>query len=124
MSAIRRILLTLRRFLGWLWSGAKPRPALEPQLMYEQVEDLPEVLRPDIFYVAGEAPHFWAAAMLCPCGCDAPIHLNLIPQQHPSWRVTLRDGRFVSATPSVWRTRGCRSHFFVRDGRIEWCRSE
>ncbi|WP_425373246.1 DUF6527 family protein, partial [Klebsiella pneumoniae] len=23
--------------------------------------------------------------------------------------------------PSIWRTTGCRSHFWVRIGRIHWC---
>jgi len=34
-----------------------------------------------------------------------------------------RDGT-ITLKPSVWRTKGCRSHFLVRNSRIDWCRSE
>ncbi|WP_366931770.1 DUF6527 family protein [Paraburkholderia xenovorans] len=41
--------------------------------------------------------------------------------------VTTPSGSLASATPartlapSVDRTVGCKSHFFVRGGRIQWC---
>lgn len=122
MSVLRQIRSAIFRFFGRVRRSPKARPT--PRIAYERVEDFPEALRPATFYVAGDDPHVWAAAMLCPCGCGATIHLNLIPQQHPCWSVRIRDRRFVSVTPSVWRTKGCQSHFFVRDGRIEWCRPE
>src|SRR5438477_8035918 len=36
------------------------------RIRYERVEDFPERLQPATLYVAGEEPHMWRAAMLCP----------------------------------------------------------
>ena len=85
-------------------------------------EDLPEALQSAHIYLIGEEGLAWQAAMLCPCGCDATIQLSLIKRDRPSWsQTTDSDGR-VTLTPSVWRTTGCHSHFFVRNGRIVWAR--
>ena len=86
----------------------------------ERVEDLPENLKPLRLYVAGERRNEWAAAMLCPCGCEETIQLNLLEQVRPRWRV-LEAELGPSLEPSVWRRQGCRSHFFLRSGQIEWC---
>lgn len=84
------------------------------------VEELPQDLRTGTIYVIGEEGHIWSVALLCPCGCGETIHLNVLPETRPRWRVkSHRDGR-VSLTPSVWRTTGCRSHFFVREGVVDW----
>ena len=34
---------------------------------------------------------------------------------------TFQSDGSVSLMPSVWRQKGCRSHFFLRHGRIDWC---
>lgn len=85
------------------------------------VDDVPRVVVPGTLYIAGENGHTWFASMRCPCGCKATIQLNLLPDTRPCWTLsTQKDGR-VSLSPSVWRKIGCRSHFFVRRGRVEWC---
>ena len=56
----------------------------------------------------------------CPCGCGRRIDLNLVQTQHPSWSAKLRNGR-ITLAPSIWLTADpCRSHFFVRNSKIEW----
>ncbi len=89
------------------------------------VDELPVRLEPKLVYLVGEGDQLWCAALLCPCGCAAVIQLNLVASTRPVWcvhrhshtdRVTLR--------PSIWRTQGCRSHFFLRDGCIEWCTAQ
>ena len=97
--------------------------AEEPRFRYERVEEFPDSLKPFTIYVAGEEPHLWAAAMLCPCGCGDVIELNLLKDASPCWSVRLHADGSVSLVPSVWRRRGCRSHFFVRYSRIEWYRA-
>ena len=47
---------------------------------------------------------------------------NLLAQASPCWTVRHHRDDAVSLMPSVWRTNGCRSHFFVRNSRIDWCR--
>jgi hypothetical protein len=83
--------------------------------------DLPRVLVPGVVYVLGENGYRWSAAFRCPCGCGATVQLNLLPEARPRWTLTVHDDRSVSLRPSVWRNAGCRSHFVMRHGRIEWC---
>lgn len=85
-------------------------------------EDTPEKLEACVLYVIGIPPHEWSVAMLCPCGCQAIIQLNLLKQTRPCWElIHNRDGS-VSLSPSVWRQTGCRSHFFLKHSHIEWCK--
>ena len=104
------------------WAGAKT--ARGPRVRCEHVEDFPDSLKPGALYIAGQEPHLWAAALLCPCGCGDVIHLNLLKDASPSWTLRRHRNRSVTVMPSVWRTKGCRSHFFIRNSRIEWCRFE
>lgn len=103
----------------WLLARALQR---KPQLFrYVRVDEFPDALERLTIYLAGEGDHLWAAAMICPCGCGESIDLNLLGQIHPSWRVQEHEDGLVSLAPSVWRQKGCRSHFLVQHGRITWC---
>jgi hypothetical protein len=106
-------------FLSWLRSFRLPAGAPDP---YEvlHVEEEPDQLRPRALYAVGENRHFWHVTFVCPCGCGETISLNLLPDDSPRW--VLHDPpEGPTLEPSVWRTAGCRSHFFVRGGQIVWC---
>lgn len=128
-----------QRFLGWLrsrWLRADtdgerreaeeaPRPELPPPLQPYRVvhaSEEPEELAARRLYAIGEGEHIWHVLMLCPCGCSATIALNLLPDDSPRWRLS-EDPEGPTLHPSVWRTAGCRSHFFVRRGQVIWCRA-
>lgn len=102
------------------WLPAPLRRISRPRLRYERVDEFPDLLKPSTLYVAGEE-HMWAAAMLCPCGCGDVIELNLLEQASPCWSVRQHRDGSVTLMPSVWRRKGCCSHFFVRNSRIYWC---
>lgn len=106
---------SLRRFVGLPIIEYKGQP-------YEavRVDDLPSELSPSAVYVAGDK-NLWAASMLCPCGCQDTIELNLLQQVSPRWRVKEHWDGSVTISPSVWRKLGCRSHFIMRRGRVMWC---
>jgi hypothetical protein len=89
--------------------------------LYELGEELPDKLRKRTVHVAGMAPQFWAAAMRCPCGCNERIELNLIASVRPAWAASLHTDGTVSLYPSVWRQKGCRSHFILKQGKVTWC---
>ena len=58
---------------------------------------------------------------LCPCGCGYVITLSLKNLHNPHWRLNIgKEGR-PTLYPSVWQKTECRSHFWLRDGRIYWC---
>jgi hypothetical protein len=110
------VVTSLRRRLVALW------PSRQPKLFQcVRVEEFPDKLEQAKVYLAGEGDNLWAASMICPCGCGEVIQLNLLKQTRPCWRVQEHSGGTVSLAPSVWRQKGCRSHFFVRHGRIDWC---
>ena len=89
----------------------------------ETVDEVPpaRALHQARVYLVGEEGEPWQAAFLCPCGCRALIQLNLLSETRPRWTYRLGFWGVVTLSPSVWRKQGCRSHFFMRKGRIKWC---
>jgi hypothetical protein len=88
------------------------------------VDDLPDQLLRGVLYVVGENDYLWYAAMLCPCGCGSILHMGLMEDQRPRWSVTIHDDGTPSLRPSVWRQVGCKSHFWLRQGTIAWCKQQ
>jgi len=85
------------------------------------VEEAPAEIRHDNFYIIGEGQHRWAALLRCPCGCGDLVELSLHKEGRPRWHVFEHLDGTITVKPSIWRTDGCRSHFYVRRGRIQWC---
>ncbi|MGE0628562.1 MAG: DUF6527 family protein, partial [Hyphomicrobiaceae bacterium] len=86
--------------------------------------DLPKPLRRRTLYVVQEDGYEEQAAMLCPCGCGKTLHMNLLTDERPCWRLTRHDDGTATLHPSVWRKKDCGSHFWFRRGRVQWCASE
>ncbi len=104
-----------RQLVG-LWPWGKPK------LFHSvRVEEFPDTLEKAKVYLAGEGGSLWAAAMICPCGCGEVIELNLLKQARPCWSAQEHSDGTITLAPSVWRQKGCRSHFLLRRGRINWC---
>lgn len=85
------------------------------------VEEPPENLKPRTIYVIQDGNEPDSLVFDCPCGCGNRIELNLLPDCRPQWAFKVK-GKKLSISPSVWATRGCRSHFWIREGRVEWAR--
>ena len=85
------------------------------------VEEEPDALAPRTVYVVGEDGHRWFAAFDYPCGCGETIKLSLVPGDRPGWKLRDHWDGTASLAPSVWRKVGCKSHFWLRKGRVEWC---
>ena len=109
--------------LTQLWWVLVELSGLRPGFATEQLDDLPDVLEPRRIYLVGDELQPWAAALLCPCDCGATIQLSLIEDDSPRWRAKRHFSGSVTLHPSIWRKRGCRSHFFLRRGRIVWSES-
>lgn len=63
----------------------------------------------------------WCVGMRCPCGCGHMIELLVVAEAKPRWDVTVDAKGRPTLSPSVWLQKGCRSHFWLRNGRIHWC---
>ena len=106
--------------LYWLRSTSrKHRKQIAPYRLVS-TQEMPETPQVSEFYLLGQKKHPWAAAFLCPCGCEAMIQLNLLSEATPCWKVRKHLDSSVSVSPSVNRITGCRSHFWIRKGIVKW----
>ena len=101
-------------FSNLFWPSSRPQ-----QYKAVTTPDKPRRLAPTAVYIVGDKRP-WLLLMVCPCGCGATIQLNLLPEDRPCWQLTTHVDGTISAHPSIWRTEGCRSHFFLRRGSIKW----
>jgi len=92
-----------------------------PSYRIVRATELPDSLKGRTLYLLG-IPEPWSAALLCPCGCEELIQISLLDNDSPSWRLRLNKRDQPTLDPSIWRKHGCRSHFFLREGRIVWYR--
>ena len=84
-----------------------------------RVSELPGSIKKHRLYLVGDDDAYWFAALLCPCGCGSSIQLPLVGRR-PRWKVNMHKNGYCSLTPSVWRTTGCKSHFFLVQGKVRW----
>ncbi len=82
------------------------------------VDDLPETCKEDIIYIIG-SEFKWIIVFLCPCGCKNVIYLNLLKEEAPNWNYTFNKNK-LTISPSIRRTKGCKSHFWIKNGKIVW----
>lgn len=109
---LKRFIAPLKVAWRWLIRGRRWR--------VERNDDEPEVLQPRVLYLVGEREP-WVAVFKCPCGCHQGVRLNLLKGHRPLWTVTMSRDSVPTVSPSINRQVGCRSHFFVMDGRVKWC---
>lgn len=113
----------LAKTFGWvidLATGRKKQPTVVfgTVIVMDTPPPLGEVRADRVYVVAPKSIPKWAM-LRCPCGCAEVITLSLQSIHDPNWAVKIKHGR-ASLYPSVWRTTGCRSHFWLRDGRVFW----
>ncbi len=83
-------------------------------------EEIPDDIQQNIVYIEGSIDSADIAAFVCPCGCNEKISLSLLECSKSNWSVSTDFFGRVSLSPSIWRTKGCKSHFFLRKGKIIW----
>ena len=84
-------------------------------------DSLPDRLPARDLVLARDDDEDWCVGFRCPCGCWRTIEMLVIPEANPRWDLSLDAKGRPSLRPSVWLQTGCRSHFWVRGGRIAWC---
>lgn len=99
--------------------GNKEEQPQRIKFKFKFVPDLPDAPSERVVYIVGDKPFYWAAALVCPCGCNELITLNLLQTIRPRWRFRTR-WRKISITPSIWRTKGCKSHFHITRSKVRW----
>ncbi|MGN6211513.1 DUF6527 family protein [Parafilimonas sp.] len=83
-------------------------------------DDMPDTFAENRVYIIQNEGYSWQAVMVCPCGCKNILHMNLIKEYKPSWKLEVYKNKIVTLHPSISRTVGCKSHFFIRKGKVIW----
>jgi Family of unknown function (DUF6527) len=87
-----------------------------------RVDELPDKLKPSVLYVVTEGSLPMHASMACPHGrCWETLNMNLLADDDPVWTLTVEPNGSPSLHPSVWRKSACGCHFWMREGRLQWC---
>lgn len=120
MNRLYRIISGAGRAARGTWAGLR-NLFVRPYRTLVVQEALPLRLRKRALYIVEEDGYQEQAAMMCPCRCGRVLHMNLLTDERPCWRVTRHDDGTASLHPSVWRKKECESHFWLRKGRIQWC---
>jgi hypothetical protein len=71
-----------------------------------------------VLLTEGKEP--WSVGMRCPCGCGDTIELALFEEADTRWKLRVDKRGRPTLYPSVWKRDGCKSHYFVFEGRIIW----
>jgi hypothetical protein len=99
------------------WEWVHPRRRLQ-----QVVGDaLPAVLPWRDLIVLSDGSEAWSVAMNCPCGCGQQLELPVLSDVTPRWTLTTDERNRPTLHPSVAMRDGCKSHFWVRRGRVFWC---
>ncbi|TIP49781.1 MAG: hypothetical protein E5X77_09410 [Mesorhizobium sp.] len=105
------------RWLRRLWDRHGPARGL----VTVEGDALPSTLPWRNLVLVQDGGEDWSVGMRCPCGCGETIELMVLEGARPRWDVRIDATRRPTLQPSVRRQKGCRSHFWVRHGRIHWC---
>lgn len=108
------------KFIIWIRNLWQQRD-LRRRLIIIESDTPPEKITTKHLYLARKNGKDWAVAMLCPCGCGDHLQLRLLKVASTHWTLKTPDHAPPTLHPSVWRKTGCRSHFWVKDGKIKWC---
>ena len=103
------------------WRNIWARIAPSRHIQIVEGDSLPKQLPRRDLVLARDGDEDWCVGMRCPCGCGRTIELLVIPEATPRWDFSVDNKDRPSLSPSVWLRKGCHSHFWLRNGRVEWC---
>ena len=107
----------LNRWLRDSWARVAPRRALR----IVQGDSLPARMPRRDLVLARDDGEDWCVGLRCPCGCGHVIELLVVAEAKPRWDVYVDSKGLPTLSPSIWLKNGCRSHFWIRGGRVRWC---
>ena len=113
--------MILRPKIARWWRDCWARISPRRRVLIVEGDSLPERLPLRDLILIRDDGEDWCVGMRCPCGCGDVIELLVVAEAKPRWNVMVDARGYPSLSPSVWRQKGCRSHFWLRHGRISWC---
>lgn len=111
----------LQKLLKWIGRLFKRKGASSEKIFqYTFSEDVPDKFKRYVIYIIGSKECYWQLVMLCPCGCKTVLHINLLNEYKPNWSYEIDNKHSITLHPSIHRKVDCKSHFFIREGKIVW----
>jgi Family of unknown function (DUF6527) len=114
MATIQLILLRLL-----VWIGVVPSPDLVVRLVADH--PAPASVKLGCIYAVGVQGHQKWVYFRCPADQHEIIQLSLMSNRRPNWELRLDWLGRPTLHPSVRQLDGSLAHFWVKNGRIEWC---
>lgn len=90
------------------------------ELLVVEGEVLPNKLPYRAVVLVRDGAEDWCVGFRCPCGCGRAIELLLPKGVRPRWSYTVDGQGRPTLHPSIWLKSGCKSHFWIRGGKIIW----
>ncbi|WP_342636246.1 DUF6527 family protein [Pseudomonas sp. OTU750018] len=99
----------------------KAEALLPPRrLVVVEGDSLPHDMPMRSIVLARDGTEDWCVGLRCPCGCGRTIELLVIKEAKPRWDYSIDKDGLPSLMPSIWLKSGCKSHFWLKKGRIHW----
>jgi hypothetical protein len=88
------------------------------------VEDNPaaDSLNNGEIVIVGNKDYQKWAYLKCPCSCGNTTMLSLSTKRRPSWQIYMNWMMIPTVHPSVRDTGSCYSHYWIKKGKVYWCR--
>ncbi len=102
-----------------VWFRLIPKPDF--YVKFVSIHPSPEEIRSGQMIVVGDRKFKKWVCLQCPDGCGENVLLSLSQSRRPSWEVSADWLGRPTVSPSVRKLDGCKSHFWVRQGKIDWC---
>ena len=81
----------------------------------------PDQIVPGEMTIVRDGVDKWAC-FHCPGGCGETIKLSLSKNRRPRWTAMSDWLNRPTILPSIRQTTECQCHFWIRQGRIDWCK--
>lgn len=91
------------------------------KFMIVKGDSLPTQMPFRTIVLAIEEDETWCIGLKCPCGCGFTIELPTIIEAKPRWTYQIDKQQNISVYPSVHLQKRCKSHFWIKQGKIIWC---
>lgn len=106
----------------WHWiSNKRKKPDYKIKFVPDNPKD--EFVKEKIIYIVGNKNYQKWLYFKCPCSCGDVIMLSLNKERFPSWSFDINYKKYISINPSVHRLDRCKSHFWIRNGKVSWVKN-
>jgi hypothetical protein len=95
----------------------------------EHILDTLDTFEDGIIYLVtagiGDMELPWLVGFRCPCGCGVERRIPVYPiggkkdADGYGWGYSEENGK-VTLTPSIFHQEGCKSHYFIKGGIVQW----